>query len=50
MLKETTINDMNNTKVIEKLHQGHFKVKIPKKYLLFIEFNTVSGAINYYKD
>ena len=31
MLKEATIHDKNNTKVIEKLHQGHFKVKIAKK-------------------
>ena len=30
MLKETTINDKNNIKVIAKLHQGHFKVKIEK--------------------
>ena len=30
MLKETTINDKNNIKVIPKLHQGHFKVKIEK--------------------
>ena len=30
-LKETTLNDKNNTKVIAKLHQGHFKVKIAKK-------------------
>ena len=27
-LKETTINDENNIKVIAKLHQDHFKVKI----------------------
>ena len=33
MLKETTINDKNNTKVILNLHQGHFKVKIAKKNL-----------------
>ena len=31
MLKETTINDKNNTKVILNSHQGHFKVKIAKK-------------------
>ena len=31
MLKETTINDKNNTKVMLNLHQGHFKVKIAKK-------------------
>ena len=31
MLKETTIHDKNNTKVILNLHQGHFKVKIAKK-------------------
>ena len=31
MLKETTINDKNNTKVILNLHQSHFKVKIAKK-------------------
>ena len=31
MLKETTMNDKNNTKVILNLHQGHFKVKIAKK-------------------
>ena len=31
LLKETTINDNNNTKVIAKLHQGHFKVKTTKK-------------------
>ena len=31
MLKDTTINDKNNIKVIAKLHQGHFKVKIAKK-------------------
>ena len=30
MLKETTINDKNNTKVIAKLLQGHSKVKIAK--------------------
>ena len=30
MLKETTIHDKNNTKVILNLHQGHFKVKIAK--------------------
>ena len=30
MLKETTINDKNNIKVLAKLHQGHFKVKIEK--------------------
>ena len=30
MHKETTINDKNNTKVIAKLHQVHFKVKIEK--------------------
>ena len=30
-LKETTNNDKNNTKVIAKLHQVHFKVKISKK-------------------
>ena len=47
MLKETTIYDKNNTNVITKLHQGHFKVEIAKK---FIKFNTVSGAINYYKN
>ena len=29
MLKETTINDKNNIKVVAKL-QGHFKVKIKK--------------------
>ena len=28
MLKETTINDKNNTKVISKVYQGNFKVKI----------------------
>ena len=50
MLKETAINDKNNTKVIAKLHQGHSKVKIAKKYPLFLKFNTISGAINYYKD
>ena len=31
MLEDTTINDKNNTKVIAKLHQGYFKVKIAKK-------------------
>ena len=31
MLKETTINDKNNTKIILNLHQGHFKVKIAEK-------------------
>ena len=30
MLKEITVNDGNNTEVIAKLHQGHFKVKIAK--------------------
>ena len=53
MLKETTINDKSNSKVIAKLYQGHFKVKIETKlwkYQLFIKFNTVSGAINYNKD
>ena len=30
MLEETTIIDKNNIKVIVKLHQGHFKVKIVK--------------------
>ena len=52
MHKETTINDKNNTKVIAKLHQVHFKVKIAKKVKisLFIKFNSVSEAINYYKD
>ena len=30
MLQDTTINDKNNTKVIAKLHQGYFKVKIEK--------------------
>ena len=30
MLKDTTIIDKNNTKVIAKLHQGYFKVKIAK--------------------
>ena len=30
MLKETTINNKKNIKVIAKLHQGHFKVKIEK--------------------
>ena len=33
MLKETTINDKNNIKVIAKLHRGHFKVKIEKNFL-----------------
>ena len=31
MLEDTTINDKKNTKVIAKLHQGYFKVKIVKK-------------------
>ena len=31
MLKETTINEKNNTKVIAKLHQVYFKVKVAKK-------------------
>ena len=31
MFKETTINDNYNTKVIAKLPQGHFKVKVAKK-------------------
>ena len=31
MLKETIINDKNNTKVILNLYQGHFKVTIAKK-------------------
>ena len=31
MLEDTTINDKNNTKVIAKLHQCYFKVKIAKK-------------------
>ena len=48
MLKETTINDKNNSKAIAKLHQGHFKVKIAKKcennhFQHSIKFNTVSG-------
>ena len=30
MRKETTIKDKNNIKVIAKLHQGHFQVKIEK--------------------
>ena len=52
MHKETTINDKNNTKVIAKLHQVHFKVKIAKnvKISLYIKFNAVSDAINYHKD
>ena len=53
MPKETTINDKNNTKVIAKLHQVHFKVKIEKKcqnIYFFIKFNAVNEAINYYKD
>ena len=51
MLKETTINDKNNIKVIAKLHQGHFKVKIEKncENINFL-LNSVSGANNYYKD
>ena len=42
MLKETTNNDKNNTKVILNLHQGHFKVKIAQKseymylYILYL--------------
>ena len=31
MHRETTIIDKNNTKVIAKLHQVHFKVKIAKQ-------------------
>ena len=31
MLKETTNNDKNNNKIISKLHQVHFKVKIAEK-------------------
>ena len=31
MLQDTTINDKNTTKVIAKLHQVYFKVKIAKK-------------------
>ena len=31
MLKETTINDKNNNKIISKLHQVHFKVNIAEK-------------------
>ena len=30
MLQDTAINDKNNSKVIAKLHQGYFKVKIAK--------------------
>ena len=41
MLKETTINDKNNTKVILNLHQGHFKVKIAKKSENIHFFNSV---------
>ena len=42
MLKETTINDKNNIKVIAKLHQGHFKVKIEKncKNINFLSNST----------
>ena len=48
MLKETTIDNKNNTKAITKLHQGHFKVKMAKKcenihFQHGIKFNTVSG-------
>ena len=31
MLKETSINTKNNTKVILNLHQGNFMIKIAKK-------------------
>ena len=41
MLKETTINDKNNTKVILNLHQGHFKVKIENKSKNIHFFNSV---------
>ena len=53
MLKETTLNDKNNTKVIAKLHQVHFKVKIAKNYVktsTFYKIQRVNESINYYKD
>ena len=44
MLKETTINDKNNTKVILNLHQGHFKVKIAKQSEIFTFLSACSSV------
>ena len=48
MLKETTINDKNNTKVILNLHQGHFKVKIAKKNLKISTFLSACSSVKHH--
>ena len=52
MLKYTTINDRNNTKVILNLHQGHFKVKIAKQsenihFFISVQQYETSAWANY---
>ena len=47
MLKETTINDENNTKVILNLHQGHFNVKIAKKNMKISTFLSACSSVKH---
>ena len=47
MLKETTINDKNNNKIIAKLHQVYFKVKMYQIDNLVIVITHVCPNILY---